>query len=153
MKRIKILAFILALCFVAVIFCACGKTKGTKITDIISEASTVLINGTESSTVEASLGAFEGKQGDYIEFRFDEPQEFNTVFISEKTATIRQYNIYAEIDGKFTLIYTGKHIFQENIKTPQTTTTAFRLEIVNTQIGDDHFIIQGINAYNLTEGE
>lgn len=153
MKTIKIISALLAICCLVSVLNACEKNNSKKIADVIRDAETVLINGIESDTVEAALGAFEGKQGDYIEFRFSEPQTFNTLFITEKTATVRQYNVYAEKDGKFALVYTGKHIFQENIKIPETTATALKLEIVNTQIDDDHFIIQSISAYNLSEGE
>ena len=76
----------------------------------------------------------------------------NTIFINEKTATIRQYNIYAETDGKYKLVHTGKNIFQENIIIEPVVATAFKLEIVNTAIGDDSFIIQGVSAYDIQEG-
>ena len=97
------------------------------------------------------MGAFEGKQGDYIIFRFDEEQTFNTVFINEKTTSVRQYNIFAEVDGKFKLIYTDKLILNENIVIEETTATAIKIQIVNTEIGNDHFIIQGVSAYNTKE--
>lgn len=150
MKTLKISALLMA---VLMFFCSCTKGNESKVVDVIQEAAIVSINGTEQSTVEAFLGAFEGKQGDYIEFRFPEPQTFNTVFITEKTATIRQFNIYAEIDGKETLIHTGKHILQDNIVFDEVTASAFKFEVVNTQIGNDHFVIQGISAYNITKGE
>lgn len=149
MKRIKL--FPLLLCFVMLIsFSACKEEEDVpRITDIIQEANSVYINDKKVETVEASFGAFQGKQGDYIEFRFDAEKEINTFFITEKTTSVRQFNIYAEIDGKLTLIYTGKHIFQENIVVDTVTATAIRVEIVNTEIGNDKFIIQGINAYNI----
>ena len=154
MKKIKLTALLLTLTLVATFLCGCSdKTEKNRVTDIIREAAVVSINGVESDTVEAQMGAFQGKQGDYIEFRFSEPQTFNTVFITEKTATVRQFNIYAEIDSKYTLVYTGKHILQENIKIEAVTATAFKLEIVNTQIGNDNFIIQNVSAYNIFEGE
>ena len=154
MKRIKLIALLLTLTLVASLLCGCsGNEKKNRVTDIIQEAAVVSINGVESDTVEARMGAFQGKQGDYIEFRFSEPQTFNTIFITEKTATVRQFNIYAEIDSKYTLVYTGKHILQENIKIEAVTATAFKLEIVNTQIGNDNFIIQNVSAYNIFEGE
>ncbi len=130
----------------------CQSNSNAVVTDIITEASQVYINGEQVDTVEARLGAFQGKQGDYIEFRFGEPKSFNTIFINEKTASVRQYNIYAEIDGKLTLIHTGKNIFQENIVTEPVTATAFKFEVVNTTIGDDNFTIQGISAYLIEEG-
>lgn len=149
MKRIKL--FPLLLCFVMLIsFSACKEEEeAPRITDIIQEANSVYINDKKVETVEASLGAFQGKQGDYIEFRFNSEKEINTFFITEKTTSVRQFNIYAEIDGKLTLIYTGKHIFQENIVVDTVTATAIRVEIVNTEIGNDNFIIQGISAYNI----
>lgn len=154
MKKIKLTALLLTLTLVATLLCGCSdKTEKNRVTDIIPEAAVVSINGVENDTVEARMGAFQGKQGDYIEFRFSEPQAFNTVFITEKTATVRQFNIYAEIDSKYTLVYTGKHILQENIKIEAVTATAFKLEIVNTQIGNDNFIIQNVSAYNIFEGE
>lgn len=154
MKKIKIIALFLSLVLLATLLCGCGKEKSKRITDIIQEAEIVSINGIENDTVEARMGAFQGKQGDYIEFRFSEPQTFNTVFITEKTATVRQFNVYAEIDSKYKLVYTGKHILQENITIEETVTaTAFKLEIVNTQIGNDNFIIQNVSAYNIVEGE
>lgn len=130
------------------LFSSCG---GDKIIDIVSTAETVLINGSEVDTVEASMGAFQGKQGDYIEFRFKEEQTFNTVFINEKTTSVRQFNIYAEVDGRFKLIYTSKLIVNDNIQIEQTTATALKVEIVNTEIGNDNFIIQGISAYNIEQ--
>ncbi len=154
---IKIIAFII--CFATVFtLCGCnGSQKAERITDVITEAERVAINGKDADTVEAKMGAFQGKQGDYIEFFLSEPKEINTVFINEKTATIRQYNIFAEIDGKYTLVHTGKHVFSENIYFDTVTATAIKVQIVNTEIGNDNFIIQGINAYNLpqdtTKGE
>lgn len=141
---LSIISVILIIC----LFSSCG---GERITDVISTAETVLINGEEVDTVEASMGAFQGKQGDYIEFRFPEEQTFNTVFISEKSTTVRQFNIFAEVDGRFKLIYTSKLIVNENIQVEETTATALKIQIVNTEIGNDNFIIQGISAYNLVE--
>ena len=153
MKKIKIIALLIALFTIVYVFSACSNNDKNEIVNIIQNAEKVYINEVENTTVEAYLGAFEGSQGDFIEFKFTEPQTFNTVFIAEKTATVRQYNIYAEVDGKYKLVHTGKHIFQENITLEETTATALKLEIVNTQIGDDHFIIQGVSAYNIPEGE
>lgn len=144
----KILSSFVCIVLILVIFSSCG---GEKIIDIVNNAETVLINGNEVDTVEASMGAFQGKQGDYIEFRFEDEQTFNTVFISEKSTSIRQYNIYAEVDGKYKLIYTDKLILNENIAVERTTATALKIEIVNTEIGNDNFVIQGINAYNIEE--
>ncbi len=145
-------ALSIVLCFLILIssFCGCGK-KRERIVDVVSTASSVFINGEQNETVEAAMGAFKGKQGDYIEFRFSEPQEINTVFITEKTATVRQFNIYAEIDGAFQLIHTGKMIFAENITFDTVTATALKFIVVNTEIGQDEFIIQSISAYNITE--
>ncbi len=144
MKKIlcSLFCLLLALC----LFTSCGREK---ITDVVNNAEIVLINGKEVDTVEAAMGAFQGKQGDYIEFRFDEEQTFNTVFINEKSTSVRQYNIYAEVDGKFKLIYTNKLIVNENIPVETTTATALKIEIVNTEIGNDNFIIQGVSAYNI----
>lgn len=97
------------------------------------------------------MGAFQGKQGDYIEFRFDEEQTFNTVFINEKSTSVRQYNIFAEVDGEFKLIHTDKLIINENIAVEETTATALKIQIVNTEIGNDNFIIQGVSAYNIEQ--
>lgn len=130
------------------VFSSCGRER---IVDVLTTAETVLINGEEVDTVEASMGAFQGKQGDYIEYRFSEEQTFNTVFINEKSTSVRQFNIFAEVDGRFKLIYTDKLIMNENIAVEQTTATALKIQIVNTEIGNDNFIIQGINAYNIEE--
>lgn len=149
MKKILLKGFCL-LCVINLLFgtfSGCNGSSDEGVSDIITAADEVYINGTLTDTVEARTGAFQGKQGDYIEFRFDEPWMFNTVFINEKTATIRQYNIYAEIDGKYTLVYTGKNVLQENIVVEPVMVTGFKLEIVNTAIGDDNFVIQGISAY------
>jgi hypothetical protein len=64
---------------------------------------------------------------------------------------VRQFNISAEIDGEFQLIYTGKLLMAENITFDTVTATAIRFTVVNTEIGADEFVIQGINAYNITE--
>ena len=146
MKRF--LSCALSLLLIICIFSSCG---GDKIIDVVNNAETVLINGEKVDTVEASMGAFQGKQGDYIEFRFPEEQTFNTVFITEKSTTVRQYNIYAEVDGKFKLIHTDKLIVNDNISVEKTTATAIKIEIVNTEIGNDNFIIQGVSAYNIEE--
>lgn len=149
MKKILLKGFCL-LCVINLLFgtfSGCNGSSDEGVSDIITAADEVYINGTLTDTVEARTGAFQGKQGDYIEFRFDEPWMFNTVFINEKTATIRQYNIYAEIDGKYTLVHTGKNVLQENIVVEPVMVTGFKLEIVNTAIGDDNFVIQGISAY------
>ena len=151
MKRIKFISLLVALVLLVTAFSGCGKADENKIIDIIQSAETVIVKGVQTDTIEASMGAFQGKQGDYIEFRFDEPQTFNTVFITEKTATVRQFNIYAEIEGKYTLVHTGKVILQENITIDTVTADALKLEIVNTQIGNDNFIIQSISAYNIVE--
>lgn len=142
----KILISITGIILIIGIFSSCG---GNRIVDVVNTAETVLINGEEVDTVEASMGAFQGKQGDYIEFRFPEEETFNTVFINEKSTSIRQYNIFAEVDGEFKLIYTDKLITNENIAVEETTATALKIQIVNTEIGNDNFIIQGINAYNI----
>ena len=147
----KILCLTLALCLLTAVLTGCGSTSEAAVTDVISAAEQVYVNGTLTNTVEARLGAFQGKQGAYIEFRFPTPQAFNTIFINEKTATVRQYNVYAEIDGKYTLVHTGKNIFQENIVIEPVTATAFKLEIVNTAVGDDNFVIQGISAYYISQ--
>ena len=151
MKRIKFPPLLVAIVLLVTAFSGCGKADENKIIDIIQGAETVIVKGVQTDTIEASMGAFQGKQGDYIEFRFDEPQTFNTVFITEKTATVRQFNIYAEIEGKYTLVHTGKVILQENITIDTVTADALKLEIVNTQIGNDNFIIQSISAYNIVE--
>ena len=151
MKKIKFFSLLVAIVLLVTAFSGCGKADENKIIDIIQGAETVIVKGVQTDTIEASMGAFQGKQGDYIEFRFDEPQTFNTVFITEKTATVRQFNIYAEIEGKYTLVHTGKVILQENITIDTVTADALKLEIVNTQIGNDNFIIQSISAYNIVE--
>ena len=154
MKKVlsKGICALCVLCLLTAALTGCVGTSENVITDVISTANEVYVNGTLTDTVEARLGAFQGKQGAYIEFRFPAPQAFNTIFINEKTATVRQYNVYAEIDGKYTLVHTGKNIFQENIFIEAVTATAFKLEIVNTAIGDDSFIIQGVSAYYIPEG-
>ncbi len=148
----KSLALLVCIVISLTLFTACKNSdEGKKITDVLADASAVFINGEQSNTVEARLGAFEGSQGDYIEFRFPEKREFNTIYVIEKTATVRQFNIYAEIDGKYALVYTGKNILSENIAIDTVTATAFKLEVVNTDIGNNHFIIQGISAYKIEE--
>ena len=146
-KHLKLISIFICLLLLIISLCSCSQ-KREKIVDVISTATSVFINGEQNETVEASMGAFKGKQGDSIEFRFEEPQEFNTVFITEKTATVRQFNIFAEIDGKFQLIYTGKLITAENRTFETVTATAFKFTVVNTEIGSDEFVIQGISAYN-----
>lgn len=142
----KNLFSIVSILLIICLFSSCG---GNKVEDIIATAETVIVKGEVVDTVEASMGAFQGKQGDCIEFKFDKAQTFNTVFINEKTATVRQYNIFAEIDGEYKLIYTDKLIINENITIEETTATAIKIQIVNTEIGNDNFIIQGVSAYNI----
>ena len=84
----KFLFSLTSIIFIICLFSSCG---GNRVVDIVSNAETVLINGEEVDTVEASMGAFQGKQGDYIEFRFSEEQTFNTVFINEKSGGRRLY--------------------------------------------------------------
>ncbi len=145
----KITSAILCLILLTSLFTSCGNNSG--ITDAIGTDKTVFINGEEVDTVEASMGAFQGKQGSYIEFRFSEPQVIDTYFIIEKTTSVRQFNIYAEVDGKFKCVYTGKNILNEEIKTEPETATAIKLEILNTQIGNDTFTITSVSAYNSQE--
>ncbi len=145
----KLISFSLCLVLILTAFSGCGK-KDT-ITDVVQTDKIVLINGKEVNTVEASMGAFKGKQGDYIEFRFSKPQTIDTYFIIEKSTTVRQFNIYAEVEGKFKLVYTGKNIFNEEIKTEPETASAVKIEILNTQIGNDAFEITSISAYNSQE--
>lgn len=147
----KIITLILCFALIFTLGACSDASKENRVEDIITIADTVLINGEEKSTVEAKMGAFEGKQGDYIEFRFTEEQTFNTVFINEKSTSVRQFNIYAEVDGKYMLLYTGKHILNENIAIEETTATAIKFQVVNTEIGNDAFTITGISAYNLKE--
>lgn len=144
----KVLFSITSIILITCLFSSCSDNR---IVDVVSTAEVVLINGEAVDTVEASMGAFQGKQGDYIEFRFPEEQTFNTVFINEKSTSVRQYNIFAEVDGKFKLIYTDKLIINENIAVKETTATALKIQIVNTEIGNDNFTIQGISAYNIEE--
>ena len=143
--------FLFSLTSIILIICIFSSCGGNRVVDIVSNAETVLINGETVDTVEASMGAFQGKQGDYIEFRFNEEQTFNIVFINEKSTSVRQYNIFAEVDGEFMLIYTDKLIINENIAVEETTATALKIQIVNTEIGNDNFIIQGISAYNIEQ--
>ena len=147
----RIICLTLTICALTFAFSGCSSSSEGRVTDIINTADAVYISGTPVNTVEARMGAFQGKQGDYIEFRFTEPCMFNTIFINEKTANVRQYNIYAEIDGKYKLVHTGKNIFQENIVIEPVTATGIRLEIVNTPIGDDSFVIQGVSAYYIPQ--
>lgn len=140
-------AAVLALCLI-IITAACGNDNN-RIPNVISSAVSVSINGEKSDTVEAAMGAFQGSQGDYIEFFFDEEVTFNTFFISEKTTSVRQYNIYALTGDKYKLIHTGKHITAENITFDTVSTTAIKVVILNTEIGNDSFIIQGISAYEV----
>ena len=144
----KVLFSITSIILIICLFTSCGSNR---IVDVVSTAEVVLINGEAVDTVEASMGAFQGKQGDYIEFRFSEEQTFNTVFINEKSTSVRQYNIFAEVDGEFKLIYTDKLIINDNIAVEKTTATALKIQIVNTEIGNDNFTIQGISAYNIEE--
>ena len=139
---------IVSILLIISLFSSCG---GNRIEDVINTAEAVLINGEEVDTVEASMGAFQGEQGDYIEFRFSEEQTFNTVFINEKSTSVRQYNIFAEVDGQFRLIHTDKLILNENIYVEETTATAIKIQIVNTEIGNDKFTIQGVSAYNIEQ--
>ncbi|MGN0526545.1 MAG: hypothetical protein ACI4IF_03845 [Acutalibacteraceae bacterium] len=142
----------LVLCLILTVctFSSCRYNGG--VTDVTTAEKTVYINGEEVDTVEANLGAFQGKMGDYIEFKFNEPQTFNTVFITEKTTTIRQFNIFVlDETGNYKLVYTGKNVFNENITIDTVTTTAVKVTIVNTQIDKDEFIVQGINIYNLEQ--
>lgn len=147
----KSICLLCIMSLLACVFSGCKPGSDNSVSDIITAATEVYVNGVLTDTVEARMGAFQGKQGDYIEFKFDQPWMFNTVFINEKTATIRQYNIYAEIDGKYTLVHTGKNVFQENIIVDPVMVTGFKLEIVNTAIGDDNFVIQGISAYYISQ--
>ena len=41
----------------------------------------------------------------------------------------------------------------ENITIDETTASAIKIEVVNTEIGNDHFVIQGVSAYNIPKGE
>lgn len=148
-KASAVIAIITIICFV---FSSCKEADNENaIIDVITLASEVGINGEKTNTVEASMGAFKGSQGDYIEFFFDEPVTFDSFFINEKTTSVRQYNIYAMTDGKYKLIHTGKHVTIENIVLEPVTATAIKLVIVNTEIGNDEFIIQGISAYNTNQ--
>ncbi len=141
--------YLFSLTGIILIICLFASCGGNRVVDIVSNAETVLINGKAVDTVEASMGAFQGKQGDYIEFRFNKELTFNTVFINEKSTSVRQYNIFAEVDGEYKLIYTDKLIINENIAVEETTATALKIQIVNTEIGNDNFIIQGVSAYNI----
>ena len=143
----KAFSVFLVLC-VIIITTACGNDNN-RIPNVISSAASVSINGEKSDTVEAAMGAFEGSQGDYIEFFFDEEVTFNTFFISEKTTSVRQYNNYALTGDRYRLIHTGKHITSENIALDTVTTTAIKVVILNTEIGNDSFVIQGISAYEV----
>lgn len=152
MKVTRITSLVLALiCIISL--CSCSEEDTERVEDIITFADTVSINGEAVDTVEARMGAFEGSQGDYIEFKFSEAQTFNTVFINEKTTSIRQFNIYAEVDGQYMLIYTGKNVLNIEIPVEETTATAIKFEVVNTEIGNDAFTIIGISAYNIQENE
>lgn len=131
--------------------CSCGKGNEERIEDIITLAESVEINGKRVDTVEAKMGAFQGKQGDYIEFFFSEEQTFNTIFITEKTTSIRQFNVYADVNGDYKLIHTGNHVFNNEIAVEETTTTAIKIHILNTEIGNDNFAVTGISAYKLEE--
>lgn len=144
---LKSISVILLFVFLFTVFTAC-RGKGT-VSDFAQTAQTVLINGKEATTVESRMGAFEGKQGDTVEFIFEEPKTINAVYIIEKTASVKQFNVYAEIDGEYKLIYTGKEIVAEYCTFEEVTATAVKIQIVNTDIGKDTFILQGISIYFL----
>ncbi len=129
------------------VFSSCSKGNAE-----IAESEKVFINGKEADTVEASLGAFEGKQGDYIEFIFKEPTDVNAVYIIEKTANIRQFNIFAKVGGKYRLVYTGKNVLTDNCRFNTVKAEAIKFSVVNTDIQNNNFIIHGISIYNIKDG-
>lgn len=145
-KRFKAVSLLTVIVITLTVFSACGKKREPTIAQSIE---TVYINGKEVNTVESLAGAFSGVQGDTIEFRFEKPQTLNTLYIMEKTATVKQFNIYAEIDGNFTLVYTGKEMFAQFCTFETVETTAIKVKIVNTDIQKNEFTIQGIDFYNI----
>lgn len=146
-KAFKSVSFLLLLVIILSLLASCGSGKGG-ITEVISLAESVKINGEAVDTVEARMGAFQGKQGDYIEFFFNEEITFDSFFINEKTTSVRQFNIYVLENDKYKLVHTGKSITIENIRFDESiSTTAVKLVIVNTEIGEE-FIIQGVSAYD-----
>lgn len=142
----RICALVVLLSLLCGSLCAC---TGGNVEDLVSSSTNVLINKKAVDTVEARMGAFSGKQGDTIEFRFAKASKLNTVYIVEKTAVITRYLLYAEVNGKFKLVYDGKQVFAQNITFDTVTATALKLEIMNTQPGAGDFTITGINAYYL----
>lgn len=145
-KAVKKISLLLALLITVTAFSSCGKKRAPNIAESIKK---VYINGKEVNTVESFAGAFSGVQGDMIEFRFDKPQTLNTLYIMEKTASVKQFNIYAEIDGEFALVYTGKEILAQFCTFETVEASAVRVKIVNTDIGKNEFVIQGIDFYNI----
>ncbi len=140
----KSVALILAVS-VIFLFSSCGSKSS--VTDVVSNASSVNINGTDVTTVEARLGAFSGKSGDYIEFKFDEPQKINSIFINEKTAAVSQFNIYGNVDGELKMLYAGTKILTTDYLFDEVSVSTLRIEVASTSDGNDEFIIQGISAY------
>ena len=62
----KVLFSITSIILIICLFTSCGSNR---IVDVVSTAEVVLINGESVDSVEASMGAFQGKQGDLNQTR------------------------------------------------------------------------------------
>ena len=62
-----------------------------------------------------------------------------------------QIKIHEEYGGVIPEIAAREHLEAVNIAVEETTATALKIQIVNTEIGNDNFIIQGVSAYNIEQ--
>lgn len=93
-------------------------------------------------------GEFKGEDGACLDFNFNEPTELNAITLFEKGENVTDFEIFAESDGEYELIYKQNRCSPFRFcAIPQIKTTKIRILVLKTRHG--HFGKISAYAYNL----
>lgn len=93
-------------------------------------------------------GEFSGEDGACLDFNFDKPTALNAITLFEKGENVTDFEIYAHIDGEYSLIYKQNRCSPFRFcAIPQIETTKIRILVLKTRSGHFHKI--SAYAYNL----
>ncbi len=128
-RKIKAaIALILAIATVAAVFTGCTNKKRTP--KAPKESISYTTDEKEpSSTLKHSVKL---NKGEYIDIDFQKEVKFDTISLYESGDNCREFNIYADNNGKWELIYKQDRIMAYHLcYTKETATTKIRIEIAD----------------------